>query len=96
MILPIDDTTRIVSDELNWIVQRCFKSKKGATAGLMIWRSERYYPKLQQAVVSVLNSELKGSEAKDLHSLLNDLEAATERIERAVRKMEEGSKDGRH
>ena len=60
MILPIDDTHRIVSDPHQWIVQRAEPPAKKRSG----WENIAYYPTLRTAVEGLGERLLRESEAE--------------------------------
>lgn len=58
---------RLRSDFDNWIIERRHKNSR---TGEVRWRDQRYYPTLDSALASLLDSELCAADARDVAGLL--------------------------
>lgn len=69
MIVPLDDTTRISSDERCWRLEKYRKHK-----GTWKWEAFEYFTTLRQAVVEAGQREIRLSEAQTIAEAIDDVD----------------------
>lgn len=84
MAIQINEDWCIDSDQYNWILQKRVVTKKqdeeGNTSQKVTWRNEGYYPTLPDAVIGLVNQEIKIpadvqkvlAKLDELHSLIEE------------------------
>lgn len=73
MIIQLNDTYRIESNERNFILQRQKEVKEGKRTGEIYWIDIGYYPRLDWAITGCLKHGLMTSELKGLQQILDFL-----------------------
>lgn len=80
MEIKINDQWKIKSNELNVILCKRKKNKKGE----VVWKSVGYYPKIEQAIDRLFDENIYDSGATSFEELKNDIIKFRQDVVRAV------------
>lgn len=83
MIIPIDETTRITSDSLQWIIQRRGKKKDSGKWGE--WQSRQFFARLDGALRYVADTALRESTVEGLGEALQEVNRVSQALSDALR-----------
>lgn len=84
-VLLLEDKYEITADPMNYIVKVKIYSKKGSD--FLGYGNSKYFGKLEQALIYILNLELKISRVSSIESLRDLILSTEERIKSEVKSL---------
>ena len=88
MIININKKYRIITDDLQYIIQRSKgmqkKDTKRRKAGEVIWQNEWYYPTLNGVITAILALDLRGVDNETLTEALDRQKVLVAELSRAL------------
>jgi len=83
-MIEIGDYRMHKCDDYNWCVEQKRIGKEGKVKGLELWGNRKYYPKLEQAAMSLFDKLVSGAEANSVNELITTIFKVKEDIIEAV------------